>query len=94
MDYALATPSGQQVALQLPSPHTEQEAPQQPLMSSPKDKKASQQPLLSSSKDKEATQLSSPHTETESSKGQGSFTCKGYAPTPISYDQSTTITSL
>jgi hypothetical protein len=31
VDYALATPSGQQVALQLSSPHTEQEAPQQPV---------------------------------------------------------------
>jgi hypothetical protein len=30
-DHALATPSGQQAALQLPSTHTEQEAPQQQL---------------------------------------------------------------
>jgi hypothetical protein len=36
-DHALATPPGQQVAQQLPSPHTEQEAP-------PKDKEAPQLP--------------------------------------------------
>jgi hypothetical protein len=41
-EHALATPSGQQAAQQLPSPHTEQEAPQQPLQWSPKDKEASQ----------------------------------------------------
>jgi hypothetical protein len=70
VDHALATPSGQQVALQLPSPHTEQEALQQPLPSSPKDKEASQQPLLSSPtlKDKEAPKLSSSPTETEAPK--------------------------
>jgi hypothetical protein len=48
MKHALATSSGQQVAQQLPSPHTEQETPQQPLQSSSKDKEASQQPLPSS----------------------------------------------
>jgi hypothetical protein len=70
MDHTLATPSGQQAAPQLPSPHTNQEAPQQPLMSPPKDKEASQQPLPSSPtlKDKEAPQLPSTHTETEVSK--------------------------
>jgi hypothetical protein len=93
MDHALATPSGQQAAPQLPS-HTEQEALQQPLLSSPKDMEASQQPLPSSPtpKDKEAPQLPSPPTETEKrSKGQGIFTCIGYAPAPISYDQSTIV---
>jgi hypothetical protein len=70
MNYALTTPSGQQAAPQLPSPHTEQEAPQQSLLSSPKDKEASQQPLLSSPtpKDKEAPQLPSPPTETKAPK--------------------------
>jgi hypothetical protein len=42
MDHAIATPSGQQATPQLPSPHTEQEAPQQPLLSSLNDKEASQ----------------------------------------------------
>jgi hypothetical protein len=42
VDHALAIPSGQQALLQLPSPHNEQESPQQPLLSSPKDKKALQ----------------------------------------------------
>jgi hypothetical protein len=48
----------------------EQEAPQQPLPSSPKDREASQQPLPSSPtpKDKEALQLPSTHTETEAPK--------------------------
>jgi hypothetical protein len=47
-DHALATPSDYQTAPQLPSPHTEQEAPQEPLQSSPKDKEALQQPIPSS----------------------------------------------
>jgi hypothetical protein len=56
MDYALATPSGQQAAPQLPSPHTgKDEAPQHPLPSSPKDKEVSQQPLLLSPMDKESS---------------------------------------
>jgi hypothetical protein len=42
MDHALATRSGQQAVQQLPSPHTEQEAPQQPLQWFPKDKEVSQ----------------------------------------------------
>jgi hypothetical protein len=69
-NHALITPSGQQIAPQLPSPHTEQEAPQQPLRSSPKDKEASQHPLPSSPtpKVKEASQLPSPLTETEAPK--------------------------
>jgi hypothetical protein len=63
VDHAHVTPSSQQAALQLSSPHTEQESLQQPLPSSPKYKEASQHPLPSSLKDKEATQqplLSSP----------------------------------
>jgi hypothetical protein len=71
-DHALATPSGQQglATPQMRSPHTEQEAPQQPLQSSPKDKEASQQPLPSSPtpKVKVAPQLSSPPTEIEAPK--------------------------
>jgi hypothetical protein len=45
VEHALATPFGQQAAQRLPSPHTEQEALQQPLRSPPKDKVALQQPL-------------------------------------------------
>jgi hypothetical protein len=69
-EHVLATPSGQQATQQLPSPHIEQEAPQQSLQSSSKDKEASQQPLLSSPtpKVKEALQLPSPPTETEALK--------------------------
>jgi hypothetical protein len=54
VDHALASPPGQQAAQQLPSPHTEQEAPQHPLQLSPKDK--------------EAPQLASPPTEIEAPK--------------------------
>jgi hypothetical protein len=84
VDHALATPSGKQVALQLPSRHTEQEALQQPLQSLPNDNEALQQPLQSlpndnealqqplmsspTLKDKEAPQLPSPPTETEAPK--------------------------
>jgi hypothetical protein len=52
VDHAVATPLCQQAAQQLPSPHTEQEALQQPLHSPPKDKEASPvqgMPLPSSS---------------------------------------------
>jgi hypothetical protein len=42
MDHALVTPSGQQAAPQLPSPHTEQKAPQESLPSSLKDKETLQ----------------------------------------------------
>jgi hypothetical protein len=55
VDDALATPSDQQAALQLPFPNIVQEAPQHPLPSFPKDNEASQQPLLSSPMDKEAS---------------------------------------
>jgi hypothetical protein len=58
VDHAFATPPSQQAAQQLTSPHTEQEAPQQPLQP-PKDKKAPQLPSPSidteASKDKEAS---------------------------------------
>jgi hypothetical protein len=84
MDHTLATPSGQQAAPQLPSPHTNQEAPQQPLLSPPKDKEASQQPLPSSPtlKDKEAPQLPSTHTETEVSKDKEASPVQVMPPPP------------
>jgi hypothetical protein len=69
-DLGLTTPMGQQATQQLPSPHIEQEASQQPLQSSLKDEEASQKPLPSSPtpKDKEAPQLPSPPTEIEALK--------------------------
>jgi hypothetical protein len=61
MDHALATPPGQQAAQQLSYPHTEQEAPQQPLQSPPEDKEAPQLPSLPTEiedpKDKEASHV-------------------------------------
>jgi hypothetical protein len=68
VDHVLATPSSQQAALQLPSPHTEQEALQQPLQS----------PL----KDKKAPQLPAPPTETEASKDQKASPVKVMPPPP------------
>jgi hypothetical protein len=62
-DHALATPPSQQAAQQLPSPHTEQEAPQQPLQLPPKDK--------------EALQLSSPPTKTEATKDKEASPVQG-----------------
>jgi hypothetical protein len=82
VNHALATPSGQQAALQLASSHTKQEAPQQPLLSSPKDKEASQQSLLSSTKDKEALQLPSPHTDIEAPKDKEFSPVKVMPPPP------------
>jgi hypothetical protein len=83
MDHALATLSGQQAAPQQPS-HIEQEAPQQPLLSSRKDKEASQQPLSSSPtpKDKESLQLQTPPTETKAPKDKKASPVKVMPPPP------------
>jgi hypothetical protein len=66
MEHALATPPAQQVAQQLPLPHTEQEAPQQPLQSPPKDN--------------EAPQLPSPPTETKATKDKEASPIQGMSP--------------
>jgi hypothetical protein len=61
VEHALATPSGQQASQQLTSPHSEQEAPQQPLQLSPKVKEALQLPSpptdTKATKDKEASAI-------------------------------------
>jgi hypothetical protein len=60
------TPPSQQAAQQLPSPHTKQEALQQPLQSPPKDK--------------EALQLPSPLTEIEAPKDKEASPVQGMPP--------------